>query len=80
MVDVNKLSESEVRKLEQRLRNKASRQGLLMQKSKRRDPQAADFQRYRIVDVRTNCVIAGGHGLGWFNMGLDDVQRYFGEQ
>lgn len=39
--------------LENRLRRAAERQGFLLEKSRRRDPRAKDFDRYRLlVDAR----------------------------
>jgi hypothetical protein len=50
-----------------RLRRMAERRGLQLQKSRRRDPRAYDYGTYRLVDARTNTVIAyagyNDHGL-----------------
>lgn len=37
--------------LENRLRRMAERQGFLLEKSRRRDPKARDFGRYRLLAV-----------------------------
>lgn len=60
---------------ENRLRRAALRQGLLLQKARRRDTRAYDYGTYQIVDVHTNCLVAYSlpHGFG---MSLDDVQEW----
>jgi len=60
---------------ENRLRRMADRQGLQVQKSRRRDPRAVDFDRYRLVSVRTGKVVAGGHPWD-HSMTLDEVESY----
>ena len=60
---------------ENRLRRMAERQGLQLQKSRRRDPLAWDFGTYQLVDVRTDEVVAyevtmeQGYGLD-----LDEIE------
>lgn len=44
---------------ENRLRRMAERQGLALQKSRRRDPRAIDYDMYILVDPSTNTVVAG---------------------
>jgi hypothetical protein len=52
---------------ENRLRRMAERQGLALQKSRRRDPRAVDFGTYMLVDTNSNAVVAtvgeDGYGL-----------------
>lgn len=58
---------------ENRLRRAAERQGLSLQKSRRRDPRAVDFGTYMLVDQQTNAVVASlksGYGLT-----LEDVEE-----
>jgi hypothetical protein len=51
----------------------ASRQRLILMKSYRRDPLAADFGGYMIVDER-NDPVAGGKPA--FSLNLDGVERF----
>ncbi len=60
---------------ENRLRRLAQRQGLMLQKSRRRDPSALDYGRWFIVDQDTNGLVAGDQ-LG---ITLDDVEAYLTE-
>jgi hypothetical protein len=55
-----------------RLRRMAQRQGLVLQKSRRRDPRAIDYGRWLIVDPNRNAIVAGEPGR-WT---LDDVERF----
>jgi hypothetical protein len=60
---------------ENRLRRMAGRQGYRLEKSRRRDPRALDYDRYYITDISTRTVVTGliadRHG-----MSLDDVEAY----
>ena len=61
---------------EARLRRMAERQGLHLQKSRRRDPLALDYNGYQLIDPRSNTLVfgeLGGHGYG---AGLDDIEVY----
>lgn len=60
---------------ENRLRNMAKRQGLLLQKSRRRDPRAVDFGGYMLVDIVTNGVVLGS-GNFQYQADIDEVERY----
>ncbi|WIB12910.1 hypothetical protein [Curtobacterium sp. MCPF17_052] len=53
---------------ENRLRRAAERQGLLLKKSRRRDPRAIDYGTYMVVDAATNSLTAGP------GLTLDDVE------
>jgi len=53
---------------ENRLRRAAERQGLLLKKSRRRDPRAIDYGTYMVVDAVTNTLTAGER------MTLDEVE------
>jgi hypothetical protein len=57
---------------EMRLRNAAKRQGLRLEKSRRRDPLALDFGRYWLIDNRVNRRVLGGDD----GATLDDVEEY----
>jgi hypothetical protein len=59
---------------ENRLRRAATRQGLRLEKSRRRDPRAFDYGTYMLLDASTNTVVHGnpnGYGLS-----LVDVSDY----
>jgi hypothetical protein len=60
---------------EQRARRALRRRGLDLEKSRRRDPQARGFGRYRIIDPEARRVVAGG-GVGEFSLSLDTVEAW----
>lgn len=60
-----------------RLRRVAFRQGLRLERSRRRDPRASDFATFRILDART-CRLVHGNPEG-FGLSLADVERILGE-
>lgn len=64
------MSDEKVR--ENRLRRAASRQGLGLQKSRRRDPRALDYGGYWLFDISTNGLVAGGE----WGMSLDEVEEW----
>ena len=47
-----------------RVRRKATRRGLKLVKSRRRDPKAVDFGKYMLVDIGTNAVVFGSGRFG----------------
>ncbi len=53
----------------------AARQGLVLRKSRRRDPRAYDFGRYWLLDASLTMIVAGGQ----FGMNLDEVEGYLKE-
>jgi hypothetical protein len=59
---------------ENRLRRMAARQGLTLEKSRRRDDWAVDFGKYRLVDDR-NIVVVGASQHA-FELSLDEVETY----
>jgi len=64
---------------ENRARRAAARQGLALQKSRRRDPRALGYDSYRFVDIATNSVGyggGGGDGAAGYSLDLDDVEKY----
>lgn len=63
---------------ENRLRRAAERQGLLLQKSRRRDPRAVDFGTYMLVDANTNAVVASGLQSG-YGLSLDEIEEELSE-
>jgi hypothetical protein len=58
---------------ENRARRAASRQGLKLLKSRRRDPRALDFGMYALVD-QNNVVVYGATER--FDASLDDIEKY----
>ena len=62
---------------ETRLRRLAARQGLRLQKSPRRDPNAWDFGTYQLVDDRGGWVVLANHQIGHgYGMSLDDIEEW----
>ena len=59
-----------------RLRRAAARQGLQWDKSRRRDPNAYDYNTYRIVDAETSFVVLTGGSGQDYGLDLDDVEEY----
>jgi hypothetical protein len=52
----------------------AERQGLRLEKSRRRDPRATDYGTYRLVDAATGVVEAYGDS-SLYGLSMDDVER-----
>jgi hypothetical protein len=52
--------------------------GLVLRKSRARDPSRMDFGRYRIVDVKNDCVVAGRFPYG-YTLDLDAVAEVLEE-
>jgi hypothetical protein len=87
--EINAMSDTERKVLENRLHRAARRQGLRLEKSRRRDPRALDYGTYCLVDGpsrsaggtnwRSRTVVAGDPNTG-YGLGLYDVEEYlFGE-
>jgi hypothetical protein len=68
------LSDHEFKIAENRLRRMARRQGLVLQKSRRRDWRAPDYGTYMLVDAATNAVIAYGLQSG-YGLSISEVER-----
>lgn len=62
--------------LENRLRRMAGRQGLVLRKSRSRDPRAVDYGLYALIDVETCGAIHPHNVLGPYDLTLEDVRRY----
>jgi len=60
---------------ENRLRRMAGRQGMRLEKSRRRDPRAVDFGGYMLVDIRLNAVICGS-GAFPYSADMDEIEQY----
>ena len=65
------MTEDKVR--ENKLRRMAERQGLRLEKSRRRDPRAYDYGTYQLVDANTNWLVASNHNTG-YGLDLDEVE------
>src|SRR5689334_15681652 len=61
---------------ENRLRRAARRQGFVLRKSRRRDPEAYDYGLWMIVDPDGNTVVAGNQATGTPSMPLDGVEYW----
>lgn len=58
---------------ENRLRETAKRQGLIMQKSRRRDPRATTYGTYHLTDAQTGALVAWGSSEG-YGLSLDEIE------
>jgi hypothetical protein len=63
---------------EARLRRMAERQGLRLEKTRRRDHRAVDYGTYQLVDPYKNTLVRAGLSSG-FGLSLDDVERVLTE-
>jgi len=61
---------------ETRLRRTADRRGLRLERSRRRDPHAVDYDRYWLLDLATGAVVAGASPIGRPAWTLDQVEAY----
>ena len=57
--DLSSMTDAEFKVFENRLRRMAKRQGLRLEKTRRRDPRALDYGKYMLVNVETNAVVFG---------------------
>jgi hypothetical protein len=73
--EVDAMSDREYLTLETRLRRAAHRQGLLLQKSRARDPRALTYGTYSLADASTRMQVAGDHHTG-YGLSLDEVAAY----
>jgi hypothetical protein len=81
-VEIDAMTGTEYKVLENRLRRAADRQGLRLQKSRQRDPRGLLHGTYQLVDVQTSAPMLtdqrSGRGYG---LHLDEVARYlFGDR
>jgi hypothetical protein len=58
---------------ENRIRRMADRQGLRLEKSRRRDPRAIDYGGFMLVNVRKNFVLRGGEPFP-YSATLDEIE------
>jgi hypothetical protein len=61
---------------ENRLRRMARRQGLDLQKSRRRDPRALDYGGYQLIDRGSNSLVFGEIAETTFGASLDDIEAF----
>ena len=63
---------------EARLRRSARRQGLILSKTRRRDPRAFDHDRYVLLAEDTRYPVHAGSSVGRsiYSLTLEDVQEY----
>jgi hypothetical protein len=80
MGEINAMTTTEYKVLENRLRRAAERQGLRLEKSRLRDPNALLYGTYQLVDERTNAIVHADHVLQrGYGLDLEDVSRYLFE-
>lgn len=60
--------------MERRLRRKAKRQGLVLEKFRAKSPRAIDSDTYRLVSINDGALVAWGSTSG-YGLTLDDVER-----
>lgn len=65
---------------ENRLRAKADRMGLILRKSKRRDPDAVDFGLYALIDQQHGGAIHPEGPVSPFWLTLDEVEEWLTEK
>lgn len=61
---------------ENRLRRMARRQGLDLQKSRRRDPRALDYGGYQLIDQGSSSLVFGETAGTAFGASLDDIEAF----
>lgn len=66
--------------LENRLRRAARRQGLLLEKARRRDPRALDYGRYALLEVHTGNPINHPGRTSVHSLTLEDARQWLEEQ
>ncbi|WP_257541020.1 hypothetical protein [Sphingobium sp. CFD-1] len=60
---------------ENRLRRIAERRGMILSKSRRRDPKAIDYGGYMLIDATSNAAIMGSDSFA-FSASLDDIENW----
>jgi hypothetical protein len=73
--DWDKLTDTELKVVENRLRRSAQRQGYLLRKSPRRDTRAFDYGLYAILDARTNGLTHASLAGSSFSLTIGDAWR-----
>lgn len=72
---INAMSDREYKVYENRLRRMAERQGLRLEKARRRDTRARDWCTYRLMDPSTQTVVSHNPAYGTHGLSLDQVER-----
>lgn len=72
---INAMSDGEYKVYENRLRRMAQRQGLRLEKARRRDTRAHDWCTYRLMDPSTHTVVSRNAAHGTHGLSLDQVER-----
>ena len=72
------LAADEEKVRENRFRRMADRQGLILKKSRRRDPRAIDFGMYALLDANTGAPLHAGDPTGRtiYSLDLDEVEEW----
>jgi hypothetical protein len=60
---------------EDRLRRAAERHGLKLEKTRRRDPRAVDYGRFRLIDRASGEPVFPSHDLTAYPLSLQDVEQ-----
>ena len=63
---------------EARLRRMADRRGLILSKTRRRDPHAIDFELYALLDIQTGGAIHQHGPISPYWLTLEDVREMLG--
>lgn len=71
MTDTGKIREN-------RLRRAADRQGLVLMKSRRRDPRAVDYSTFQLTDASTGALVVWGSQSG-YGLTIDQVEKALSE-
>jgi hypothetical protein len=79
--EIDAMSDTELKVLENWLRRAADRQGYRLQKCRARDPQHLLYGTYQLVDISTGGLTWSGPAGRGYGLSLVDVEEYlFGEQ
>jgi hypothetical protein len=76
---VNNMTGTQYKSYETRLRRMAQRQELVLRKSRTRDPRAADYNGYWLIDLRGNYLVWPPDG-GNCGASLPEIERYLIEE
>lgn len=75
--EIDAMTVQEYKVLENRMRRAAERQGLRLEKSRARDPNAIDFGSYQLIDQRHNTVVKRDWDMPrGYGLDLRDIGRY----